>query len=203
MMNIAVITGASKGIGLAIVKELLPYYEIINVSRSNGIDVSNPNQIRELFKDISPSVLINCAGFVEPKGILEISDEEWYQTINTNLSGTFFCTREFVKKAKNTGGKIINIASTAGTRAQPGWCAYAASKAAIINFSLTMAEELKQYNIKVYCISPGRCATELRRKLAPEEDQSKIMQPEEVALLVKDLILGNDPIDGQNIIVRR
>lgn len=213
-MKVAVVTGGSRGIGYAIAKRLKDDFKVINLSRTYiddvetyCTDVTCVEQISEVFSRIvdtygPPYLLINCAGYVEPKGILEISPEEWYQTINVNLSGTFFCTQEFVKYAKNTGGKIVNIASTAGMRPQPGWCAYAASKAAVINFSMSMSEELRPYNILVYCLSPGRCATELRKKLAPDEDPKTIMQPEEVAELVYYLSLHGELIDGQNIRVR-
>ena len=69
--------------------------------------------------------------------------------------------------------KILNIASTAGITARPGWVAYAASKAAVVSLSQTLSEELAGTGIKVYSISPGRTATELRRKLAPEEDPTR------------------------------
>ena len=74
--------------------------------------------------------------------------------------------------------KILNIASTAGITSRPGWLAYASSKAAVVSLSATLADELAGSGIKVYSISPGRTATELRRKLAPEEDPSTIMQPQ-------------------------
>ena len=100
--------------------------------------------------------------------------------------------------------KIINIASTAGSTPRPGWSVYAMSKAAVIEMSLTLSEELATYGIKVYCLSPGRCATELRRKLAPEEDPTKIMQPEivgrEIARMASD---GEMCLDGQDIVLRQ
>lgn len=214
-MKLAIITGASRGIGYAIGKKLSENYQVINLSRtpidefiSYKVDIRNPSEVEAVFKTIvkkygTPSILVNNAGYVDPKGILAISYEEWLKTININLTGVFLCTKEFVKYTKKTGGKIINIASTAGTRAQPGWSAYAAAKAGVINFSLTMAEELKNYYIKVYCLAPGRCATDLRRKLAPDEDQSKIMQPEDVAELVDYLVSKDKFIDGQTIVVKQ
>jgi len=129
--------------------------------------------------------------------------KQWHDMIETNLTGTFLCTKEAVKYMKKTGGKIINIASMAGTGARPGWSAYAASKAGVINFSLTMAEELKIYGIKVFCICPGRTATALRKKLVPDEDLSKIMKPSAVVNIVKFCLFDEaDVIDAQPILVR-
>src|SRR5690606_33840484 len=101
-------------------------------------------------------------------------------------------------------GKILNVASTAGSSARPGWLAYASSKAALISISQTLSEELSEYGILVYCISPGRCATELRKILAPDEDPSTIMQPEDVGDVVYHLLSDTGMcLDGQNIVVRK
>ena len=74
----------------------------------------------------------------------------------------------------------------------------------MISISQTLSAELAEYGIKVYCVSPGRCATDLRRKLAPEEDPSSIMQPEDVAEVIRNLAgeTGN-ALDGQDIVVRQ
>jgi 3-oxoacyl-[acyl-carrier protein] reductase len=99
--------------------------------------------------------------------------------------------------------KILNVASTAGITSRPGWLAYASSKAAVVSLSATLADELAGSGIKVYSISPGRTATELRRKLAPEEDPSSIMQPGDVADVIAQLMSdGEKTLDGQNIVVR-
>ena len=100
--------------------------------------------------------------------------------------------------------RVLNVASTAGITARPGWVAYAASKAAVVNLSATLAEELAGSGVKIYTISPGRTATELRRKLAPDEDPSSIMQPEQVARVIATLMRDDElTLDGQNIIVRQ
>ncbi len=105
---------------------------------------------------------------------------------------------------KESGGKILNIASTAGMTPRPGWLSYSSSKAAVISMSQTLTEELSEYGILVYCVSPGRCATKLRKRLAPNEDPSTIMQPNEVAEVICDLISDKENcLDGQNIIVRK
>ena len=121
-----------------------------------------------------------------------------------NLFSVFILTRETVRFMKNRGGKIINVASTAGMSARPGWSAYASSKAALISFTQTMSKELEEYKIKLYSVSPGRCATDLRKLLAPEEDPKTIMQPEEVADVIYSLTSGfGNVLDGQNIILRK
>lgn len=105
---------------------------------------------------------------------------------------------------KNKGGKILNIASTAGMTPRPGWLSYSSSKAAVISMSQTLTDELVEYGIKVYCVSPGRCATKFRKRLAPNEDPTTIMQPEEVAEVICNLISDNgNCLDGQNIVIRK
>ncbi|WP_138496163.1 SDR family oxidoreductase [Paenibacillus pinistramenti] len=230
-MKTCIISGASKGIGRAIAIELsksersiekfiLISRSITELEKTKGfmdtsslvelysIDFANieetQEQLASLFKDNDADILINCAGYVEPRSILETTIENWETTFKVNVSSMFLITKEAVKTMKSSGGKIINISSTAGMSARPGWSAYAASKAAVINFSETLSEELKEYGIKVYCVSPGRCATDLRKKLAPNEDPSTIMQPEDIAGVVRSLIpASGDFLDGQNIVVRQ
>lgn len=228
----AVVTGASRGIGREISYALgRRGMNIVLVARSADALEHVADEIRGRFKanvmvfaaDVRDEAhvvdvvkrtaetfgaidcLINNAGFVDPVGILEMTAENWDRVMETNLRGTFLFTREVVRYSmKERGGKIINIASTAGISPRPGWSAYAASKAGVVNFSLTMSEELREYGIKVYCISPGRTATELRRILAPEEDPSTILQPEHIAETVVFLLSpAGDYIDGQSIVVRR
>ena len=225
---VTIITGASKGIGESIVKNLLSksMNRVVLAARNSEqmkdivsncdpdsyliapTDVSKESDVKRLMeltydKFNQINCLINNAGYVDPLGILETSLEEWNKTIATNLTGTFLTTREVIKFMKKTGGKIINVASTAGLTPRPGWCAYAASKAAVINLSMSQADELSSYGIKVFCIAPGRTATDLRKRLAPNEDPTSIMQPDAVFEVVKFLMSPNaDTLEGQVLQVR-
>ncbi|MEN2767359.1 SDR family oxidoreductase [Ornithinibacillus xuwenensis] len=231
MSKTVVVTGASRGIGRAIAIELSHREDISNfilISRTEeGLEetstMMNPNkniqyypldltdyaEVKELIQEIGGTygtidMLVNVAGYANPKSLLETSIDDWEMTYKINVHSLFNMTKEAVKFMKKTGGKILNVASTAGSSARPGWLAYASSKAALISISQTLSEELSEYGILVYCISPGRCATELRKVLAPDEDPTTIMQPEHVGEVVNQLLSDNGIcLDGQNIVVRK
>ncbi len=232
-MSTCIITGASAGIGRATaieISKLNEFNNIVLISRRKELlaetkklmtgkanvleyefDVEQVEKIPELIKNIynkcgSIDCLLNIAGFTDPKSLLETTFEMVQKTFNVNVFAPYIFIKECVAYMKSNSNisKIINIASTAGSTPRPGWSVYAMSKAAVIEMSLTLSEELASYGIKVYCLSPGRCATELRRKLAPEEDQSKIMQPETVGKEIARMASKQEiSLDGQNIIVRK
>jgi 3-oxoacyl-[acyl-carrier protein] reductase len=147
-----------------------------------------------------PIALINNAGIIKLGTIMELSYDDWMKQINTNLNGVFNCSKAYIENCIRCGflrAKIINIASTAGLGARPGYSAYSASKAAVINFSLSISEELKQYGIKVYCVCPGAVDTSLRHKINPDDDFDNMMKPIEVGKFVCDLIDKGDYLDNQ------
>jgi len=212
-----IVVGGSSGIGKAIIKEYQKKERTICIARtlnddaslSISCDVTNTVQVIKAFEDLRKEtfknnfqnpILVCCNGFVEPEDFKNMTIENWEKTVQTNLLGTVRVIREFLKYAE--GGKIIIFSSTAGTRPSPKWSAYAATKAALINLALTLSEELKS-NYLVYCVSPGRVATLLRKKIAPEEDSTKIMQPNELVEVIKTLIKDKGLLDGQNIIIRK
>lgn len=232
-MRTCIITGASAGIGRAAaieVSKLGEYGNIILISRRKDqlletkalmqadvnvellpYDMENIDGISALVQSIfekygSIDCLLNIAGYTDPKFLLETSQENLTKTFQINVFAPYLLCKECARYMKSNKeiSKIINIASTAGSTPRPGWSVYAMSKAAVIEMSLTLTEELEDYGIKVYCLSPGRCATELRRKLAPEEDQSKIMQPKDVGREIARMASRNETcLDGQNIIIRK
>lgn len=173
------------------------------------IDFQNPGEIPAIVEAIyekygSIDCLLNIAGYTDPKSLLQTSLENMQTTYSVNVFSPFLLIKECVKYMKKTGGRILNVASTAGMTPRPGWLSYSSSKAAVISMSQTLTEELSEYGIKVFCVSPGRCATKLRKRLAPNEDPATIMQPEEVAHIIYSLISEDETcLDGQNIIIRK
>lgn len=232
-MRTCVITGASSGIGFATAKKMSKYnmfdgYALIgrSITETNyaaeqirdlslakinvyQADLNMPQNIPQIIYDIynefgSIDCLLNIAGYTDPQPLLTTSLESFEETYRVNVFSPFMLIRESVRYMKNTGGKILNVGSTAGITPRPGWLSYSSSKAAIISMSQTLTEELSEYGIKVYCISPGRCATKLRKRLAPDEDPTTIMQPEDVADVICNLISTKEScLDGQNIIIRK
>ena len=231
-MKTCIITGASQGIGRAAAIRLSNEPDIGNIvliARSESglketaaamnhegkavklipYDLSDLGGIEALVKGVydefgAIDALLNIAGYAEPNALLDTTIDNIQTTFTVNVFSLIVMTRECVKYMRNKPSKIVNVASTAGVTPRPGWLAYASSKAAVVAITQTLADELAEYKIKVYAISPGRCATELRRKLAPEEDPSTIMQPSDVADVIAMLIDDSEScLDGQNIIVRQ
>lgn len=224
--KVIVVTGSSSGIGLQLGLEALETgAKVIFCSRNieknipciladkknfwiKNLDVSDESSVSSFFEYVEEnfgyvSILINNAGYVTPTGLLDTTLAIWNTTININLTGTFLCTKFAVRLMKEKGGKIINISSTAALTPRPGWSAYAAAKSGIISFSAAMAEELKEYGIKIFVFCPGRTATPLRKILAPEEDPRTIMQADTVAKIIKKSFYDDfDVLEGQPILIR-
>ena len=174
----------------------------------DGSDITDEAAVQKMVTGVIDTwgridILINNAGYTNPVPLQQVDMADFEKTINVNLYGPF----TIVQTLLNLGNRfdlIVNIASTAGINGRSGWLTYSASKAAVINMSQVMREELAIYGTRVVCLSPGRTATALRRTLAPEEDPTTIMQPEHVARVIETLI---SPvvrfIDSENIVVRQ
>lgn len=232
MGKVCVITGASQGIGRATAIRLSqePGIDalVLIARRAEALretaaemdptgktirvlpyDLSELEGIPELIRGIHAEfgrldMLLNVAGYADPKSLLDTTVENVVTTYTVNVFAMLLLIREFVRYREGRGAKIVNIASTAGMTSRPGWVAYASSKAAVVSLSQTLSDELAGSGIKVYTISPGRTATDLRRRLAPEEDFSQIMQPDQVAEFICLLARDSEQIlDGQNIVIRQ
>ena len=230
MGKVCVITGASQGIGRAAAIRMSREPDIsalVLIARNaDGLaetgaaiegdkdvelipyDLMDLDGIPELVEGIhrkfgSIDILLNIAGYADPQSLLDTSSDNIVKTYTINVFAMLLLIREMTRHMYDRPAKILNVASTAGITSRPGWLAYASSKAAVVSMSATLADELAGSGIKIYSISPGRTATELRRKLAPEEDPSSIMQPGDVADVIAQLMSDSEvTLDGQNIIVR-
>ncbi len=194
--QVAIVTGASRGIGRAIAIELanVGAKVVINYASSNtaadelvaqivnsggeaisiGADVSKAEQIDELVKTVMDKwgridVLVNNAGITRDTLLLRMKLEDWQAVIDTNLTGVFSCTRVVSKiMLKQKSGRIINIASVAGQMGNPGQANYSASKAGVIGFTKTVAKELSSRGITVNAVAPGFIATDMTNDLKAE-----------------------------------
>jgi short-subunit dehydrogenase len=214
-LNNIIITGSSRGIGAATAKEWCKrgeknlYYQI---SRWSDFDISDFKQFEEFIKDFYnfseeyyPIALVNNAAIAVQGSILETDMNIVKKQFNINFNAIVNTTKEYTKFCinKKIEGKIINIASTAGLGARPGRSIYAATKAALINFSLSMSEELKPYGIKIYIVCPGAVNTDMRHELEPDDDFDNMLQPHEVAKFICNLIENNNFLDGQILEVKK
>jgi len=182
LKKVAIITGGAKGIGAAIgyklgtkgyavviadIDEKAGLYRLdhftessidamfVKTDVSSEIDVSNlMDKVYEKYGRIH--ILVNNAGIgFSGKSIEEQSLEEWKKVIDTNLTGVWLCSKYAVKYMKNTGGVIINIASTRAFQSEPNTEPYSASKGGIVALTHSLAVSLSKYNIRVISISPG------------------------------------------------
>ncbi len=231
MGKVCVITGASQGIGRAAAIRMSREPDVSAVvliaRNAEGLaetaaamdhadtaidripyDLADLDGIPDLVRGINErhggiDILLNIAGYADPQSLLDTSTENIVTTYTINVFAMLVLIREATRYMVDRPAKILNVASTAGITARPGWLAYASSKAAVVSLSATLADELAGSGIKVYSISPGRTATDLRRKLAPEEDLTTIMQPSHVADVIAQLMSDAETtLDGQNIVVR-
>ncbi len=188
--RVAVITGASSGLGrtmtyafaeagaslVILARRIDKLKELKRDLESKGArvlaikcDVTKTNEIdfavektKEIFGKVD--ILVNCAGASKDKGALDMSDDEWDFTINTDLTSVFKVTRAFGNLMKeNNYGRIINIASMYGMvgNTEIPTIAYHSSKGGVVNYTRAAAAELAKYNITVNCVCPGYFYTEL------------------------------------------
>ena len=183
----AVVTGGTRGIGLAIAEALAlagagvaicgrtqanvesAVRQLTNKSKSKVVakvaDVRSSTEVGSFFEYLDRElgqldIVVNNAGIGVFKSAAELSVEEWQNTLDTNLSGVFYCCREALGRIRNRGGYIINISSLAGKNAFAGGAAYNASKFGLNGLSEAMMLDHRNENVKVSYILPGSVATE-------------------------------------------
>jgi 3-oxoacyl-[acyl-carrier protein] reductase len=233
--KVAVITGGGSGLGRAIalrfadegarivIAELneAKGEETINMVQAKGVeafavptDVSQSSDVTSLFKALDDrgwpvDICVNNAGNAgQLTPVFEMTDEQWDSVVNVHLSGTFYCTREAIKRMLGRGGSIINLGSVAGLRGLPGGASYTAAKGAIISFTKGVSQEVASLGIRVNCIAPGWVETPIleilpdafRPMMVQMTPLGRIGQPEEIAAVA--LFLASDEssyVIGQTI----
>jgi 3-oxoacyl-[acyl-carrier protein] reductase len=185
--KVALVTGASRGIGRAIAEELaragaavvLGYHagaeEADAVATAIGgravqADVSDPADARRLVEEAGElDVLVNNAGLTRDGLIARMSDEDWRVVIDTNLGGVFHTCRAAARgMMKRRSGAIVNVSSIVGLHGNPGQTNYAASKAGIIGFTKSLARELGTRGVRANVVAPGYVRTRLTDVLGEE-----------------------------------
>lgn len=205
--RVAVVTGASRGIGRAIVEALLAERcTVIAVSRNISnrqpnaghrrpfpCDVRDERSVAELFATVKNQfgrldILINNAGIAHPmRNIEKMPFETWREVIDTNLTGMFLCTRATLP-LMGRGGVIVNNLSVAARGVFPGESAYCASKHGALGFTDTLREEVRGRGIRVISLLPGPTRTDLWDQFWPDAPRDRMISPETVARAVVNAI---------------
>ena len=222
------ISGASRGIGKSMAKHFAKSnFNVVGTSRNNfkfdddlenllplKLDVTSRNDVKNCFdelksKNLLPDILINNAGITADQLFLRMSDDDWDDVINTNLTGTFNLTKIFLKNMiKNKFGRIINISSISGLMGNPGQVNYSSSKAALNGFTKSLAKEVGSRNITVNCVAPGFIDTDMtsyigeneRNEILKKIPLNKFGSPEDISKLVMFLMSDQASyITGQTI----
>lgn len=200
--EVALVTGASRGIGQAIALELARqgarvigtatsedgaakigrYFQEQSLSgRGLVLDVTQPESVAAALQDIEKaegavSILVNNAGITRDNLMLRMSEEEWAAIINTNLTSVFRLTKACLRgMTKARKGRIISISSVVGATGNPGQVNYAAAKAGIVGFSKALAREIGSRHITVNAVAPGFIDTDMTKAL-PEAAREALLK---------------------------
>lgn len=227
--KVAIITGAGRGLGAQYAKDLAGEGAIVALWDRNAAnleqvrleiegqagrvitsttDITDYAQVEKAVSEVvsqfgKVDILINNAAYHKSQPVVETSIEDWKRQVDTNLNGTFYCTKAVLPHMLSRQyGKILNIASAAGKVCFPGFAAYSASKAGIVSFSNVLSEEVKYKNINVNSVYLGLTNTEYTRERMNSDTAvtislDEMMQPPDVSKVVLFLVSDEAaPIKG-------
>lgn len=214
-MPLAVITGASRGIGRAIALRLASDYEIVALARSDDaleslaqeieaggghcrprvVDITDPAAVRAALAGIDAQVLVNNAGVGTNKPFVDLTRDEWMRMVDVNFNALFDVTQALVgPMIERRSGHIVFIGSISGRSAYPGGTCYAATKHAVMGLSESLMLELREFGVKVSIVNPGSVAT----NFSARSDASWMLAADDVANAVAD-VLNTPP----NVLIHR
>jgi len=198
--EIALVTGASRGIGKAIAGKLLANgATVIGTATTDGgaekiseylgasgkgmcLNVADADSVASVIKQITAdfgdvSILVNNAGITRDNLLMMMKEDQWNDIIQTNLTSIYRMSKAVVRKMmKARKGRIINIASVVGSTGNPGQTNYSAAKAGMLGFTKSLAREIGSRNITVNAVAPGFIDTDMTRELADEQREALINQ---------------------------
>jgi 3-oxoacyl-[acyl-carrier protein] reductase len=221
MNRSVIITGSTRGIGLATAVEFLKEGDRVSIfcrhpghvskAKRHLLAFGQPENILGLVGDVRKEtdvrkilrqtqshygridILVNNAGVAAYKAIEKTSGKEWDDIVNTNLKGTFLFMREVVSMMKKRRkGIIINVSSLLGVTGEAMFSAYCASKFGVIGLTQAMADETANAGIRIYAVLPGAVDTQLVSDSGLEMDPSELLRPEEVARKIVKLAEGRE-----------